>query len=100
MQSTCDPYASGYQFRGFTIPMYILEVLKRYIEYGHQPGDFLTAVLCNDLRAAVGQADDHNIVNLKAYIGFLYQEAPPLCWGSKERMRSWIEQKKEEHYVY
>lgn len=85
-----DPYAPGYRFRGFHIPHYMLEALNRYIQNGARPGDFLCSVICNDLRAAVGQADEHNLVNLPAYVGYLYNEAPGPCWGSKQNMLEWI----------
>jgi len=53
-------------------------------------GDFLTAVLHNNLTEAVARADDENIKNLPAFVGYLYNEAPSLCWGSKERVAEWL----------
>ncbi len=83
----------GYEFRGFTIPARMLDAVNRYIQDGDPPGDFLTAVICNNLREAVGKADDHNTANLPAYIAYLYNEAPPGSWGSLEKMRDWMEHK-------
>jgi len=88
-----NPMAPGYTFRGFTIPTYMLHALNRYIEHGEPPGDFLTAVITNNLLEAVSRADDHNQVNLPAYIAYLYNEAPQGSWGSPERMQAWIEYK-------
>ena len=90
------PEAPAYQFWGFTIPKYMLEALKRYIDYGQRPGHFLTAVICNDLYSAVARADDHNVLNLRAYIGYLHNEAPSNCWGSYENMQKYINQKQKE----
>jgi hypothetical protein len=79
-----------YTFHGFTIPEHMMAGLLRYIEHGVYPGDFLTAVLENDLKEAVGRADDANLQCLPAYVGYLYNEAPGLCWGTPERVRNWV----------
>jgi len=80
----------SYRFREFVIPDYMMEGLELYIEHGVVPGDFLTAVIKNDLAEAVGRADDHNMRNLPAYVGYLYNEAPATCWGSAEKMKVWV----------
>lgn len=64
--------------------------VERYIEHGIPPGDFLTAVLCNDLCGAVGRADDENVKLLDVYVRYFYSHAPHQCWGSHERFRAWI----------
>ena len=79
-----------YTFRGMTIPERMLSGLTRYIEHGIPPGDFLKAILTNDLYEAVSRADDDNIKILPAYIGYLYNEAPGDCWGSRGTMDAWI----------
>lgn len=67
--------------------------MKLYIENGIEPGSFLTAVLENDLMEAFGRADDINRERLFDYCSFLYNEAPPACFGSKEKVKLWIKQK-------
>lgn len=79
-----------YQFRGFEIPDYMMDGLDNYINHKIPPGHFLTAVLCNDLWEAVSRADDENVKNLPAYIGYLYNEAPSGCWGSFEKFEAWL----------
>ena len=96
LEDFSSPTSSGFTFRGFTIPRYMLDPIQRYIERGDPPGDFLTAVITNDLREAIGRGDDHNQVNLPAYISFLHNEAPGQCWGSREKMNAWIKAKKDE----
>ncbi len=91
-----SPEAPAYVFWGFTIPQYMMKPLMSYIQNGQRPGDFLTAVICNDLHTAVARADEHNIINIKAYIGYLYNEAPAGCWGSYDNMQEWINQKQKE----
>lgn len=64
----------------------------RYITRGIKPGDFLTAVLSNDLREACGRADDENKHLLWDYIAFLYNHAPRGAWGSADNFRQWVKQ--------
>ena len=52
---------TGYQFRGFTIEQHMLDRLNAYIDHGEAVGHFLTAVLENNLKEAVGRADDENM---------------------------------------
>jgi len=79
----------GYRFRQFYIPGRMMEGFRRYFEHGIMPGHFLTAVLKNDLRAACERADDENLVNLPAYIAYLYNVAPHQAWGSPEKVEKW-----------
>lgn len=81
----------SYQFRGMYVPDRMMDGIKRYIEQGIPPGDFLTAIICNDLREACGRADDENLVNIPAFVAYFYNEAPFPCWGSVERMDAWME---------
>jgi len=82
-----------YEFRGFRIPDYMRPALDRYVREGLAPGDFLRAVLCNDLVEAAGRADGNNARNLVAYVGFMYNVMPSGCWGSPENVKAWIEQR-------
>lgn len=83
-----------YKFRSFYIPKRMMEGLTRYIDHRVEPGGFLKAVISNDLKGAVGLADDENLLNLPAYVTYLYNEAPSLCWGSKENMQTWLKGEK------
>ena len=42
----------AYRFREFHIPLRMMPSIELYINQGIQPGDFLTAVICNDLASA------------------------------------------------
>jgi len=79
-----------YTFRGFVIPERMMEGLRLYIEEGVKPGRFLSAVLENDLSAAISTADDENLANVAAYCAYLYWEAPSSCHGSAGTVRQWI----------
>ena len=80
----------SYEFRGFTIDADMLEGIRNYVDHGIEPGSFLSAVICNDLKAAVGAADYRNIRNIPAFVGYFYNEAPSACWGSNEKMIAWM----------
>lgn len=71
-----------------TLPLY--ESLVAYRDHGHPVGDFLTALLENDLRAACGHADDTNRWLIFSYVSFLYNEMPSQAWGSREKVVAWL----------
>lgn len=76
-----------------TVPDRFTEPLERYVETGRLPGDFLTAVLENDLRRAVGLATEDSLELLPALVRWLTWEAPHAAWGSRESVESWRERK-------
>ncbi|MEA2080006.1 MAG: hypothetical protein U9P00_09155 [Pseudomonadota bacterium] len=67
--------------------------LYQYVVYGTPVGDFLTAVICNDLFEAFGRADDLNTEHMQYYCKFLYNNVPSQCFGSKTNMEYWLENK-------
>ena len=73
------------------IPIYMRDGLDEYIQHGRLSGDFLNAVLCNDLRRAVERGDDVNRRRLHDYVTFLYNYAPSNCWGSLSNVQSWMD---------
>ena len=78
----------------YSIPERMRGSITRYIEDRVIPGDFLQAVICNNLSEAVGRADDENIKNLPAYCNFFYNYAPFECWGSPKKMAKWLGNKR------
>ncbi len=79
-----------YQFRGFYIPDRMMDSIRRYVDSGVPPGDFLAAIICNDLSEAVGRADDENLGNIPAFVSYFYNEAPSRCWHSRGNMLAWM----------
>jgi len=73
------------------LPDYMIDGLVRYIVHGIEPGGFLTSVLENDLAWAAANADAINRRILFRYASFLLYGAPNGCWGSKSKVREWIE---------
>lgn len=72
------------------IPAHMQEAIRRYVLFGLKPGDFLTAVITNNLRNAVGYADATNLPLLKTYVQWFYNVAPGSCSGSPEIMKAWM----------
>lgn len=85
-----------YRFRQWAIPDRMMGAIQRYIDRGINPGDFLTAVIDNNLKEAVSRADDENLENLPAFVAYFYNEAPGGCWGSPENRRAWLRRFQEE----
>ena len=75
----------------YYIPIRMMPGIERYVSKGVPVGDFLMAVFENNLVEAMGRADDENLVNLPAYAVYLRWEMPRGSWGSKEKVKAWIE---------
>jgi hypothetical protein len=67
-----------------------LAPLHRYVQNRIEPGDFLMAVLCNDLKEACGRADSRNRRRIFEYVSWLWNEAPSTCWGSPAKVAAWL----------
>ncbi len=74
------------------VPPHTHEGYIRYLCEHILPGRFLQAILENDLRSALICADDHNQKKLYQHVAFLVNHAPADCWGSPERVASWVSQ--------
>lgn len=78
------------------IPQRMQDAMTRYVLEGVQPGDFLTAVITNNLRDAVNRADAINLPLLKTYVRWFYNVAPGNCHGSVKHMQEWIASRSED----
>lgn len=65
------------------IPEYMREAIMNYALYRKKPGSFLTAIICNDLRGAVGNADSVNLPLLKTYVQWFYNCCPAFLVGKE-----------------
>lgn len=81
----------GFDWNGVALPTGMHQGLLRYVIYGIRPGAFLTAVITNNLRLAFECADEHNGHAMAAWVAFFYNHCPSGCWGSAEKMKSWID---------
>lgn len=85
-----DKFTHTGQYRSWSIPYHMREGLTEYVARGRPPGDFLRAVLENDLMRALGRADEANMANLPAYANYLDNYAPISCRGSPKAVNAWI----------
>lgn len=76
----------------YGIPEYMQGGLIRYFTNQIPPGDFLTAVLENDLMEVFGRADSTNKQVMHSYCMWLYNQAPgrPNGWGSRKAVSQWL----------
>ena len=87
------PEPTGYTFWEYHINETMMGGITRYIQDGIEPGHFLCAVIIGDLFEAVARADKENLLNLRAFTGYFWNEAPSGCFGSQEKMDAWIKMK-------
>jgi hypothetical protein len=68
-----------------------------YVVYGCSPGGFLTAVLANDLMAAVAASHPVNtVVGIKDLCGWISNELPKQCFGNYDVVDAWRQLSNEE----
>jgi len=72
------------------LPEHMQGAMHRYIFDKIEPGSFLEAVLCNDLRGAVAKADHINKARLPEIVTFCMWALPIDSWGSAERYENWL----------
>lgn len=71
-------------------PAWAREALDRYAAHGVLPGDFLCAILANDLTEAAGRADLDTGRALAALAGHVYRHLPARSRGSAAAIEAWI----------
>ena len=79
-----------------SIPEYMRGGIVRFYENGIPPGDFLTAVIDNDLKEAIGRADGTNQHLLWNYVNWFYNHAPSGSWGFAGATEKWLASFKSE----
>lgn len=80
------------------IPGHTKASLDRYINQGVPTGDFLRAVLCNDLFLAIQHADGDNVRVIPHIVCYLYNECPTGCYGSAEKVNQWMQLAREQAF--
>ena len=78
------------------IPQDTIETIDRYVKDGCSTGDFLYAVMTNDLFESIRRADKENGKVLVDICRYIYNEIPSNCWGDKETVAAWMKKKYEE----
>ena len=69
---------------------YMVGGMKRYLEDGIQPGEFLYGLLTNDLSNTWSYADDNNRKHIGDWLLFLKYEVPCECHGSVSKVTQWM----------
>jgi hypothetical protein len=72
------------------VPEGTWEALRRYLIHGIRPGQFLQAVLSNNLIGAIARGDVKNLEGLVVLVRYLVHHAPAQAWGSPEAVAAWI----------
>jgi len=73
------------------LPDYMREPARLYLEEGKPPGDFMYALLTNDLRGAITRADAANTAMLSTIWMWWLSEIPSAAQGSPYNVEAWVE---------
>lgn len=71
------------------IPPSIKRGMVDHIKQGAPTGGYLTAVLENDLARAIAKADEYSLAALRDTATWLWNNAPPESWGTREKVGQW-----------
>lgn len=72
------------------VPDHMHGGIIRYYESRIPPGDFLLAVINNDLKLACMYGDDVNKNCLPAFVAWFYNYAPSGSWGYEGAADKWL----------
>jgi len=75
------------------LPEHMRDGARHYVENHFEPGGFLQAVFENNLVRAFSLADEINEKAMRQWARFLHNEAPRRCWGSREAVQNWLEER-------
>ena len=72
------------------VPEHTAYGIVEYINNRRGIGDFLQAVMSNDLFKAFVYADDLNAYAMSAIVKFIYNHTPSTSHGSEEAVNNWL----------
>ena len=78
----------------------LAQTLEHYLMRGFAPGGFTTAVLANDLYAAVARADHWNKPAIAEIVQAVADTCPVNAYGSYEAVRDWLDDKDSRRSKY
>jgi len=79
------------KYEEYGLPPHMLPGLEGHVENGRPTGDFLSALLENNLRLTVGLADERNQAKILQWVRFCHNWLPAGCWGSSRAVAEWRE---------
>ncbi len=87
-----DGLALHYHARAIVagVPENLIGGFIRYIINGIPPGDFLQAVLSNDLNESLGRADMQSRACIFQITSFVHNDVPSIAWGDRATVIAWI----------
>lgn len=77
------------------LPEGLQDGMERYVKHGIMPGDFLTAVLSNDLRGSFMRADNSNRSSMFEIVSWCWNELPWGAWGTHGTVLEWVIEQRE-----
>ena len=78
------------------LPPAIWAALRQYALNRKAAGNFVMAVLTNNLREAVTGADAESLAALSDIVGYCYWELPGDCTGTVSKVNEWQQNEREE----
>ena len=79
------------------IPERTKQTIDDYVNKFWEPGDFVRAVLENNLMEAFGRADIHNRAAMFEITCYVYNNVPHNCHGSREIVNAWMARRFEKN---
>lgn len=67
-----------------------MEQIDRYVVSRIPVGDFLHAVLSNNLMESMSRADEANRRDLFEICSYIYNHTPISCHGSPKKVKAWL----------
>lgn len=71
------------------VPGHLRAGLARYLRHGIRPGNFLTAVLENNLEGAIQYGDEDSLAGLAGTVRWLHNNVPQGAWGTPAKVKAW-----------
>ena len=87
-QDVIDELNEG--FKTLRISSYMCHGVYAYVIQHQRTGQFLQAVIQNNLLDAVCRADSENLFVIRGWVKLFHNFTPSLCHGSKEKYDAWV----------
>lgn len=72
------------------------KAIDNYVQNRWKAGGFINAILENDLVETMNRAHDEETRNaIPAILMYIYNELPGTSWGSKSKVKLWLEEEAE-----
>ena len=76
----------------YGMPAALVPGVARYCIDHIETGQFLRAVLENDLLGAFRRADPESLMHMQNILDALLMVAPSPCWGSNQAVEGWLKE--------